>query len=254
MNEMMIFTNKELGEVRTLRIDGEPWFVGKDVAVALGYSDSDQAIRKHVDDEDKLTRQIKGLGQNRNMKLINESGLYSLIMTSKLESAKTFKRWVTKEVLPSIRRHGLYATEDLLENPDLAIQALQRLKKERKQKLQLQKKIELDQVYTDFGRSISKVEDGILIGEYAKLLKSDGIEIGQNKLFAWMRGNGYLIGSGKRKNSPIQKYLERGLFEVTETIIHTRKGDKVILTTLLTGKGQLYFYEKLKTQFGLEVS
>jgi anti-repressor protein len=250
----MVFTNKELGEVRTLRINGEPWFVGKDVAVALGYTDSNQAIRKHVDVEDKLTRQIDGGSRSRNMKLINESGLYSLIMVSKLESAKSFKRWVTKEVLPSIRKNGLYATDDLLENPDLAIQALQRLKKVREQKLQLQNRIESDQVYTDFGRSISKIEDGILIGEYAKLLKSDGIEIGQNKLFAWMRGNGYLINAGKRKNSPAQKYLEMGLFFVTETIIHTRKGEKIITTTLITGKGQLYFYKKLKAQFGLEVS
>jgi anti-repressor protein len=250
----MIFTNSDLGEVRTVMIDGEPWFIGKDVAVALGYLDSDQAIRNHVDDEDKLTRQINGLGQSRNMKLINESGLYSLIMASKLDAAKKFKRWVTKEVLPSIRKHKIYATDDLLENPDLAIQALQRLKREREQKRQLENKIESDQIYTDFGRSISNVEDGILIGEYAKLLKSDGVEIGQNKLFEWMRGNGYLIRAGKRKNSPAQKYLEMDLFSLTEKIIHTRKGKKIITTTLITGKGQLYFYKKLKAQFGLEVS
>jgi anti-repressor protein len=251
---MTVFTNKELGEVRTLMIENEPWFVGKDVAEALGYERPNNAVRTHVDDEDKLMHQISAPGQTRNMNLINESGLYSLIMSSKLETAKSFKRWVTKEVLPAIRKHGLYATDALLENPDLAIQLLQKLKKEREQKQQLQRNISSNQIYTDFGKAVSLVEDGILIGEYAKLLRSDGIEIGQNKLFAWMRGNGYLIRSGRRKNSPTQKYLTMGLFDVTETIIHTRKGEKTILTTLLTGKGQLYFYDKLKDQFGLEVS
>lgn len=254
MNEMMIFTNKELGEIRTQIIDKEPWFVGKDVAEALGYLNTRDALAKHVDEEDKTYVAIHDGSQNRNMTTINESGLYSLIMSSKLDSAKSFKRWVTKEVLPAIRKDGLYATDELLENPDLAIQLLQKLKKEREQKQKLQHNINSNQIYTNFGKAVSRVEDGILIGEYAKLLSSDGIEIGQNKLFAWMRGNGYLIGSGRRKNSPIQKYLDQGLFEVTETIIHTRKGEKPILTTLLTGKGQIYFYEKLKVQFGLEVS
>lgn len=108
MNELMIFNNPEFGAVRTVEIDGEPWLVGKDVAMALGYSDTDQALRKHVDDEDKLTRQFNGSGQSRNMTVINESGLYSLVLSSKLPGAKKFRRWVTAEVLPSIRKTGAY--------------------------------------------------------------------------------------------------------------------------------------------------
>lgn len=108
MNGLQVFNSPEFGEIRAVEIDGEPWFVGKDVAEALGYSDTDQALRKRVDDEDKLTRQFDGSGQNREMYIINESGVYSLIFSSKLESAKKFKRWVTSEVLPSIRKHGAY--------------------------------------------------------------------------------------------------------------------------------------------------
>ncbi len=129
MADLQIFRNESFGEIRTLNIDGEPWFVGKDVADSLGYERSDNAIRNHVDEEDKLTHQISASGQNRNMVLINESGLYSLIMSSKLPSAKQFKRWVTNEVLPSIRKHGVYATaetaERLLNDPDFMIQAVQ---------------------------------------------------------------------------------------------------------------------------------
>lgn len=114
MNELQVFKNEELGQVRTVTIDGEPWFVGKDVAEVLGYNDTDKAIRNHVDDEDKLTRQFGGSGQSRNMTIINESGLYSLILSSKLPSAKKFKHWVTREVLPSIRKTGAYRNSQLL--------------------------------------------------------------------------------------------------------------------------------------------
>ncbi len=115
MNEIKVFENSEFGELRTVEIEGEPWMVGKDVAAALGYSDTNQALRKHVDEEDKLTRQFDGSGQNRNMTIINESGLYSLVLSSKLPSAKKFKHWVTSEVLPSIRRHGAYIAPGTLE-------------------------------------------------------------------------------------------------------------------------------------------
>lgn len=128
-------------EVRTMTIDGEPYFVGKDVAEVLGYQRADNAIRNHVDDEDKLMHQISASGQNRNMTIINESGLYSLILSSKLPKAKEFKRWVTSEVLPTIRKNGMYAVDDLLDNPDMAIAAFQRLKKERQLRLQAQEEV-----------------------------------------------------------------------------------------------------------------
>ena len=138
MSNIKIFENAEFGQVRTVMIDGEPWFVGKDVAEALGYKDTDQALRKHVDNEDKLTSQFDGSGQKREMHIINESGLYSMIFGSKLESAKKFKHWVTSEVLPAIHKHGMYAIDEILENPDLAIAALTQLKEERERRKQLE--------------------------------------------------------------------------------------------------------------------
>lgn len=128
MNELKIFENSDFGKVRILEIENEPYFVAKDVAEILGYSDTNQAIRMHVDEEDKLTRDFNGSGQNRQMYIINESGLYSLILKSKLPQARQFKRWVTNEVLPTIRKHGLYATDELLNNPDFLIDALTKLK------------------------------------------------------------------------------------------------------------------------------
>ncbi|MFR6181098.1 MAG: Bro-N domain-containing protein, partial [Flavonifractor plautii] len=146
MKEMQIFENQEFGAVRTVELDGEPWLVGKDVAQALGYSDTDQALRKHVDEEDKkiLTRQNDGLAggsgnatfdiPNRGMTIINESGLYSLVLSSKLPGAKKFRRWVTAEVLPAVRKHGAYMTPHTLEqallSPDFLLRLAQRLKEE----------------------------------------------------------------------------------------------------------------------------
>lgn len=128
MNDIQIFNNEQFGQVRVITKDGEPWFVGKDVAEILGYKDTDYAIRAHVDEEDKLIRGFTGSGQNRNMICINESGLYSLILSSKLPGAKQFKKWVTSDVLPSIRKHGMYATDELINNPDLLIAAATKIK------------------------------------------------------------------------------------------------------------------------------
>lgn len=134
------FENKELGfNIRVIENDGQPWLIGKDIAEALGYKDTDYAIRTHVDEEDKLTRGFIGSGQSRNMICINESGLYSLVLSSKLPSAKRFKRWVTSEVLPSIRKHGMYAQDELLDNPDLLIAAATKLKEERQARLEAEK-------------------------------------------------------------------------------------------------------------------
>lgn len=128
MNDIQIFNNEQFGQVRVITKDGEPWFVGKDVAEILGYKDTDYAIRAHVDEEDKLIRGFTGSGQNRNMICINESGLYSLILSSKLPGAKQFKKWVTSDVLPSIRKHGMYAKDELINNPDLLIAAATKIK------------------------------------------------------------------------------------------------------------------------------
>jgi anti-repressor protein len=249
MNEMITFENNEFGQLRTLNVNSNLYFVGRDVASMLGYSKPHNAITMHVDDDDTLKWGIEdSLGRNQETLLINESGLYALILGSKLESAKKFKKWVTNDVLPSIRKHGAYATDELLNNPDLAIQVFQQLKAERLEKAKLAQQIEEDKTFTNFGKAISATDDGILIGNFAKLLRNDGINIGRNQLYEWLRDNGYLIKSGRDKNIPSQRYINMNLFRVKETVVHTPQGDRIESTTLITGKGQIYFVEKLKMQ------
>ena len=153
-NQLEIFKNEQFGEVRVSIIDNEPWFVGKDIAEVLGYKDTDYAIRTHVDEEDKLIRGFTGSGQNRNMIVINESGLYSLVLRSKLPEAKKFKRWVTSEVLPSIRKNGMFAVDELLENPDLLIATATKLKEERIARLEAEKKALLAEKEAKFQKNI----------------------------------------------------------------------------------------------------
>lgn len=245
MKELQIFKNNEFGEIRTVEIDNKPYFVGKEIAEILGYSDTNQAIRKHVDEDDKLTRNFDGSGQNRNMTVINESGLYSLILSSKLEGAKKFKKWVTSEVLPAIRKTGMYATEELLENPDLAIQAFQKLKEERAKRKLLEETVEEQKPKVLFAETVETSKTSILIGDLAKIIKQKGHDIGQNRLFIWLRENGYLIKSGERKNMPTQMSMNLGLFEVKERTVNNPDGSvRITKTTKVTGKGQIYFVNK----------
>lgn len=242
MNELKIFKNSEFGEIRTVEIDGEPWFVSKDMADILGYTNTAKAIRDHVDDEDKLTERIVLSGQNREVIFINESGLYSLILSSKLPTAKAFKRWVTSEVLPSIRKHGLYAKEELLDNPDIAIAAFKALKEEREARKALEAENKQMQPLALFAKSVSASESSILIGDLAKLLKQNGYDTGQKRLFEELRQRGFLMKSGSSKNLPTQKSMELGLFEVKESTINNPDGSvRVTKTTKVTGKGQVYF-------------
>lgn len=247
MTDLQIFNSPEFGAIRTIEKDGEPWFVGKDVAVVLGYGDTDQALRKHIDDEDKLTRRFDGSGQNRQMTIINESGLYSLVLSSKLPTAKQFKRWVTSEVIPSIRKHGAYMTPDKLEaailNPDTMIKLCTTLKDEQDKRRALEVKVEEQKPKVLFAESVEAAKTSILIGELAKLLKQNGINIGQNRLFEWLRNNGYLIKrQGSDYNMPTQRAMELGLFEIKETTItHSDGHIHVSKTPKVTGKGQVYF-------------
>lgn len=184
-------------EIRTIEKDGEPWFVGKDVAAVLGYAKPENAIARHVDDEDKSTTPFQGTAYETRATIINESGLYSLILSSKLPNAKKFKRWVTNEVLPSIRKHGAYMTDQTLEqaltSPDFLIQLATQLKEEKEQRKQLEVKVEHDRPKVLFAESVSASKTSILVGELAKILKQNGVDTGQTRLFAWMRENGYLI-------------------------------------------------------------
>lgn len=245
MNKMQIFKNDSFGAIRTLEINGEPWFVGKDVAEVLGYLNSSKALADHVDEDDKLNNEsLSSLGQ-RGGWLINESGLYSLILSSKLPNAKAFKRWVTSEVLPAIRKHGVYATEELIANPDLAIEAFKALKEEREARKALEAENKQMQPLALFARSVSASHTSILIGELAKLIKQNGIDIGQKRLFDWLREQGFLMKSGSSKNMPTQRSMEQGLFEIKESSYINSEGVTVVTkTTKVTGKGQIYFVNK----------
>lgn len=246
MKELQIFQNEEFGEIRTVTINSEPWFVGKDVATALGYQNASKALADHVEECDKLNNEsLSSLGQ-RGGWLINESGLYALIFGSKLESAKRFKHWVTSEVLPSIRKHGVYAVDELLQNPDMAIKAFTALKEEREKNKVLQADNERMKPKEIFADAVATSHTAILIGDLAKLLKQNGIETGQKRLFAWLRENGYLIKQkGTDWNMPTQKSMEMGLFEVKESTVNNPDGSsRINRTTKVTGKGQVYFINK----------
>ena len=249
MQELQIFNSPEFGQIRTIERGGEPWFVGKDVAAALGYTDLNKAIMMHVDEEDKLNdKMASSLGQ-RGGWFINESGLYSLVLSSKLPGAKQFKRWITSEVIPSVRKHGAYMTPDKLEqvllNPDTLMQLAQNLKEEQEKRKALQEQVEAQRPAVIFAGAVETSKSSILIGELAKILKQNGINIGQNRLFEWMRQNGYLIRrNGSDYNMPTQRAMEMGLFEIKETsIVHADGHTSISKTPKVTGKGQVYFVD-----------
>lgn len=246
MNEIKTFTNNEFGEVRTVMIDGEPYFVGKDVASILGYERATKAIRDHVDDEDIDAVPIQdSIGRMQNTPVINESGVYSLILSSKLTTAKRFKRWVTSEVLPSIRRTGRYDIKDSYMIDDPVERAKRWIEEETIRRKQAEQ-IEEMKPKAMFADSVSASKTTILIGELAKILRGNGVIIGQNRLFDWLRKNGYLINrKGTDWNMPTQRAMELDLFRVKETAINHSDGSTSISKTVkVTGKGQQYFINK----------
>jgi phage antirepressor YoqD-like protein len=250
MNELQVFNNAELGSVRTTTNNGEPFFVGKDVAGILGYSNGRKALIDHVDAEDKGVTKCDTLGGTQELTVINESGLYSLILSSKLPNAKKFKRWVTAEILPTIRKHGAYLTtetlEEVMNDPDAWIRVLTELKNERSQKEKLQIEVTESKPKVIFADAVAVSDTTILIGELAKLLKGNGIDIGQNRLFERLRQEGYLIKrKGTDYNAPTQMAMELGLFKVKETVIqHSDGHTSISKTTKVTGKGQQYFINR----------
>lgn len=246
MNELQVFKNQEFGSVRTLVINSEPWFVGKDVAEALGYKNTKDALAKHVDSEDKeiLKSQNATLENipNRGVTVVNESGLYSLVLSSKLPSAKKFKRWVTSEVLPALRKTGQYQVKELSGQELMAkalIEAQSVLAAKDKQIEEMKPKV----VFAD---AVATSHTSILVGELAKILKQNGIEMGQKRLFAWLREKGYLIKrQGTDYNMPTQKAMELGLFEIKEGSYVNGSGVNITTKTpKITGKGQQYFINK----------
>lgn len=247
MTDLQIFNSPEFGAIRTIEKDGEPWFVGKDVAAALGYKEPTKAAREKVDDDDKGVSKIDTPSGIQEMTIINESSLYSLVLSSKLPTAKKFKRWVTNEVIPSIRKHGAYMTPETLEkvllSPDTLMQLAQNLKDEQEKRKELETKIEQDKPKVLFADAVATAQTSILIGELAKLLKQNGVDMGQNRLFEWMRQNGYLIRrQGSDYNMPTQRSMEQGLFEIKETtVVHADGHTHINKTPKVTGKGQAYF-------------
>ena len=230
-NEMMIFNNEQFGQVRVIEIDGDGWLVGKDVAELLGYKNTRDALHKHVDEEDKSEVAIHDGSQNRNMVVINESGLYSLVLRSKLPQAKKFRHWVTSEVLPSIRKHGAYMTEQTLEqaltSPDFLIQLANQLKQEQEaRKLAEQQKDELNKEVN----TLLVAEDTISFRDFSQI-----VDIGRTRLFEILRDMEIL----DKNNIPYQRYSK--YFEVINAV----KGDKVYPTTRIKPVGQDYLYKRL---------
>ena len=248
MNELKVFENNEFGQVRTVTIDDEPWFAATDIAKALGYRMASDLVRR-IDAEDKDTHIMSTLGGEQAMSIINESGLYSAILGSKLESAKRFKRWVTNEILPSIRKTGGYiAGQEQMTDSELMAKALLVAQKQIEER---NKQIEVMKPKAIFADAVSASQTSILVGDLAKLICQNGVEIGQKRLFNWLRENGYLIKSGASKNMPTQRYVEQGLFEVKESNVQNPDGSiRITKTTKITGKGQVYFVNKFLAEKG----
>ena len=249
MNNLKVFNSEKFGELRTVTLNNEPWFVGKDVAEALGYKKPENAISNHVDDSDKTSTLIQGSGSNYKSKaiIINESGMYALIFGSKLETAKKFKRWVTSEVLPAIRKEGVYLTDqkayDITHNPDSLADLLLKAGEQLKEKDLIIKEMKPKALFAD---TVKASRTSILVGEMAKILRQNGIEIGQNRLFEQLRQEGYLIRrKGTDWNMPTQKSLDLGLFEIKESTHVGSNGEvRITKTPKVTGKGQIYFINR----------
>jgi anti-repressor protein len=256
MNEPREFNFKGW-PVRTVLVGDEPMFVGKDVAEILGYENPSKAVRGHVDAEDKIMGVQNGtpsitdsMGRVQYPTFINESGLYSLIMSSKMPNAKEFKHWVTSEVLPSIRKHGAYMTPATIErallDPDTIIGLATELKQERAARMNLEGENNRLRPKALFADAVSASDTTILVGDLAKLLRQNGVEIGANRLFKWLRRNGYLIRrEGADYNSPTQKAVDQGLFKIKESTHINGDGNPIVTKTpRVTGKGQRYFLDK----------
>lgn len=252
MTDLKIFEKAEFGSVRVIMCEDNPWFMAKDVCAALGLDNVSEALRC-LDEDERITLSNPDgnprAGIPLSFNLISEPGLYSLVLRSRKPEAKAFKRWITHEVIPAIRKFGGYLTPDKMEevllNPDTVIRLATALKEERARRVALEAKTEEDRPKVLFAESVSASTSSILIGQLANLISQNGVKIGQNRLFQWMRDNDFLIANGSRRNSPAQRAMEMGLFEVKERTINNPDGSiRITLTTKVTGKGQIYFVNR----------
>ncbi len=248
MSEIQIYSNPFFGQIRTVSINDEPWFVGKNVAEVLGYQNGSRDINRHVDEEDRRGYRIGTTSGTQTATIINESGLYSLILSSKLPNAKEFKHWVTSEVLPSIRKNGGYiAGQNNMSDAELMAKAVLVAQKaiDDRDKRIMELSAQADEMRPKalFADSVAASDTSILIGELAKILRQNGLDIGQKRLFERLRNDGYLIKrDGSDRNMPTQRSMEMGLFRIKETVITHSDGHTTISkTTKVTGKGQQYF-------------
>ena len=256
MNDIQVFNSEQFGEIRTAGTAQEPIFCAADICRALGYANGRKAIADHCEEGDVTKRDIiDNLGRTQAATFVNESGLYSLIFGSKLESAKQFKKWVTSDVLPSIRKHGMYATEatveSMLNDPENAILMLQAYQRERKERLAAQQQVEKleaqaieDKPKIIYADAVKGSTSSCLIGELAKMIAQNGYPIGEKRLFQWLRDNHYLCSYGERFNQPYQQYIEQGLFTMKQNVFSVDGEMRTRNTTKVTGKGQIYFINK----------
>ena len=250
----MTFVDEEFGSVRTVCINGEPWLVGKDVATILGYERPTKAIQDHVDEEDKDGVPIQdSIGRMQKTPVINESGFYSLVLSSKMPRAKEFKHWVTGKVLPTIRRTGGYVSnedmfvETYLPFADEAIRNMFRLQCQVIN--QLNDRIRRDEPKVKFADHVSDTVNLIDMSDMAKLCADHGIRIGRTRLFKWLRSKGILMAG----NLPYQEYIERGYFKVKESVFDLYGEPKTYQQTMVTGRGQQYILARLMREYGTEV-
>lgn len=250
--ELKIFEKAEFGSVRVVMKGGEPWFVASDVAMALGYTNRAEAIRDHCKKVNKINHHSKTLPPSPpvNFLIIPESDVYRLVMRSNLPAATEFQDWVCEEVLPSIRRTGGYLATKPDDTPEVIMARAVLVAQDTIKRLE-DRNSELEGVVSEmkpkalFADSVASSTSSILVGQLAALIRQNGVDMGQNRLFEWMRGRGYLVSSGARRNSPTQKSLNMGLFEVKERAINNPDGSvRLTLTTKVTGKGQIYFVNK----------
>ena len=254
MDNLQIFNSPEFGQVRTIQQNGEPWFVGKDVAEALGYSNPRDALAKHVKENHKSDGVAirDSIGREQHPTIIDEAGLYSLVMRAKTDKAEAFQEWVTSEVIPAIRKNGGYiAGSENMTDAELMAKAVlvaQSTIQQRDQRIkELENDVQAAKPKVLFADAVSASDSTILIGDLAKILKQNGYNTGQKRLFQWLRDNGYLIKrQGADYNSPTQRSMEMGLFAVKESTVICPDGHtKVNKTTKVTGKGQVYFINRL---------
>lgn len=247
MDSAIQIFNFQSNQVRVVEKDGEPWWVAKDVCGILGFENPSDTL-KYLDDDEKALIINPSLTKNPNgqVSLVNEPGIYSLVLRSRKPESKAFKRWVTHEVLPTIRKHGAFMTpqkiEEVLSDPDTIIRLAQNLKDEQIRRKELQAKVEADAPKVLFADSVSTSKNDILIGDLAKLLRQNGCDIGQNRLFQYLRDTGFLMKCGTSKNMPTQKSMEQSLFRVKESTVNMPDGAiRATKTTKVTGNGQIFF-------------